>query len=63
MQEHLAFLVEDADVHGPCVQVDSAVVFVRLRVESHCSLLFRRWLVLTLLPSCLSPWGSRRGPV
>ena len=46
MQEHHPFLVEDADVHGPRVQIDPAVVLVRLRVESHRSLLLRRcWLV------------------
>jgi hypothetical protein len=45
VQEHLPCSVHDADVHVPRVQVDSAVVFVRHRVESHRSLLFRRWLV------------------
>ena len=39
VEEHLALLVEDADVHGSRVQVDSAVVLVCFGVESHGSLL------------------------
>ena len=39
VQEHLARLVEDAQVHGACVQVDTAVVRMLLGVESHDSLL------------------------
>ena len=39
VQEHLARLVEDAQVHGACVQVDAAGVSVLLGVESHKGLL------------------------
>ena len=35
MQEHRALAVNNAEVHGFCVQVDSAIIFVLLRVESH----------------------------
>jgi len=37
VHEHLARRVEDADVHGLHVQIDSAVVLVRSVVESHRS--------------------------
>ena len=39
VEEDLAVLVENAEVHGFGVQIDSAVVGVRLGVESHGSLL------------------------
>jgi hypothetical protein len=34
-QPGFAFLVENADVHFPCVQIDAAVELVLLLVESH----------------------------
>src|SRR5262249_3420329 len=45
-----AVVVEDADVHGPRVQVDAGVESVLLRVESHRGLRVRgslRWGVAT----------------
>ena len=35
VQEHLALLVDNADVHRLRVQIDPAVVLVRIGVESH----------------------------
>ena len=35
MQPGFAFLVDDADVHFPSVQIDAAVELVLLFVESH----------------------------
>jgi hypothetical protein len=35
VQENLALPVEDAEVHGLGVQIDSAVVMVRFGVKSH----------------------------
>jgi hypothetical protein len=35
MQQDLAVLVEDADIHGPGVQVDATVKLMLLGVESH----------------------------
>ena len=35
MHEHLAGLIDDADVHGVSVQIDAAVEFVLLLVASH----------------------------
>jgi hypothetical protein len=39
MQERLADVIEDAQVHGPCVQIDAAVESVRLGIETHHGLL------------------------
>src|SRR5262249_57799791 len=33
--DHLAVRIEDAQVHGPGMQIDAAVKSVRLRVETH----------------------------
>jgi hypothetical protein len=35
MQEHRPITVNNAEVHGLCMQVDSAIMFVLLSVESH----------------------------
>jgi hypothetical protein len=60
VQEHLAFAVEEAEVHGLGVQIDSAVVRVAGRVESHGSLLKRLgWLVQ---PAYVEWRRHRRGP-
>jgi hypothetical protein len=40
VKQHLSFLVENADVHESRMQIDSAVVLVSPRVESHRPLLF-----------------------
>ena len=37
-EQLVAVLVEDADVHGPCVKVDPAVVAVAFGVELHVAL-------------------------
>jgi hypothetical protein len=50
IEEDGAGLVEDAQVHGPGVQVDAAIESVLLRVESHHGLPVResmRWRVVT----------------
>jgi len=35
VKQGVAFLIQDADVHGSGVQIDAAIVFVLLGVESH----------------------------
>src|SRR4030095_10505876 len=39
MQQRLAGVIEDAEVHGSCVQINAAVKSVRLVVETHHGLL------------------------
>jgi hypothetical protein len=39
VQQDLAGLVEDAEVHGASMEVDAAIVLVLLGVESHKGLL------------------------
>jgi len=39
VQERLTGVIEDAQVHGPCVQIDAAVESVRLDVKAHHGLL------------------------
>lgn len=39
LKNKVSFLVEDAEVHGFCMKIDSAVVFVLLSVEIHIGLL------------------------
>ena len=39
LEDDASFLVEDAEVHGLCMKIDSAVVFVLLSVEIHMGLL------------------------
>ena len=40
VQDDLALLVEDAEVHSPGMQIDTAVKFVLLGVKSHKGLLW-----------------------
>ena len=35
MQDDLSFLIEDAKVHRPCVQINAAIKFVLIGVKSH----------------------------
>lgn len=35
MQHRVSCLIQDADVHGSGVQIDAAIVFVLLGIESH----------------------------
>ena len=65
MQDDGAPLVEDAQVHCPGVQIDSAVEFVRLLIEAHHGLLWhgsgslsphRGWKAPTFLK--LPPWAK-----
>jgi hypothetical protein len=39
VQQGLAGVIEDAEVHGPCVQINAAVESVLLLVEIHHGLL------------------------
>ena len=39
MQPLVPFAIEDAQIHLPCVQIDAAIEFVLLIVESHHGLL------------------------
>jgi len=39
------FLIDDADLHFSCVQIDPAVIFVLLVVESHNLASFRWWVL------------------
>lgn len=60
VEEDSALPVENAEVHGPGVQVDAAVGSVGLRVESHGPLLKGRGFVFR---QAYSGWGRRRrGP-
>ena len=61
VEQDLAVLIEDTEVHGLRMQVDSAVVLVVLSVESHRSLLKR--LGVCVFQPGYSGWSSRRrGP-
>jgi hypothetical protein len=57
VQQDLATLVEDADVHGPGVEIDTAVELMLFRIESHWGLLLS---VRRFTPSIRSG-GSLRG--
>ena len=42
VEDHRPCLVDDTDVHAPCVQIDPAIVLVLSRVEVHLGLLLKR---------------------
>jgi hypothetical protein len=51
LEDDAPFLVQDAEVHGLCMKIDSAVVFVLLSVEIHIGLLC--WILgLLIIPLC-----------
>ena len=39
MKEDLVRIVDDADIHFPCVEIDSTIIFVLFVIESHIGLL------------------------
>jgi hypothetical protein len=40
LEDDASFLVEDAQIHGLCMKIDSAAIFVLLGVEIHIGLLW-----------------------
>jgi hypothetical protein len=51
LEDDAPFLVEDAEVHGLCMKIDSAVIFVLFGVEIHIGLLC--WILgLLIIPLC-----------
>jgi hypothetical protein len=56
MHEHLARNVEDADVHGLHVEIDSAIVSMLTVVESHSVLLLRGMRICPALKPTVGRW-------
>jgi len=56
VQQHLAGGVEDADVHGLHVEIDSAIVPMLSVVESHSVLLLRGMRTCPALKPTVSRW-------
>ena len=52
LKSDVPFLVEDAQVHGLCMKIDSAVIFVLLSVEIHMGLLCWIYFLLLIIPLC-----------
>jgi hypothetical protein len=51
LEDDASLLVEDAQIHGLCMKIDSTVIFVLFGVEIHIGLLC--WILgLLIIPLC-----------